>query len=126
MKKELTDALKLPVYEPNDRIIRKLETSKPTGPGMYLELCIPRDDPDDSQGDWNADPLYFGPLEYCHITFMSTMLIKGVGEDMDTGPLSMTISTSPNTGRFRDPMFVYDEFIYYDGKFYSDWSCNLF
>ena len=92
--------------------VRRLKTDKPTRPGMYLSLLHGRKDPEQDMDNWGEDGPMFGPLAWCHITYLSSIGLCALGDDDGTGPmLSMD-----------DPMhFAYD-MLYYDGVYYGDFE----
>ncbi len=95
--------------------IRKLETSAPTSPGMYLRLIHGRKQPDEELEDWGPNGPYIGPLRWCHITYLSSINICAMDdENGGTGPMF--------TG---DPMYLDNQYIVYNGMYYGDFELEL-
>jgi hypothetical protein len=79
--------------------------------GMYLRLEHGRADPREALSDWGENGPIFGPLKYCHITYMATINLCGIDEIDGTGPLGQ-----------QDPMHFVADLLYYDGMYYGDWE----
>lgn len=96
--------------------IRRLETSRPTKPGMYLHVYHGRRSIDEQLDDWGEDGPYFGPLLYCHITYCSTISLCAA-DDLHggTGPML------PG-----DPLFFDGDMLVYDGMYYGDFILEMY
>lgn len=113
------ELIELPVDEVALAELRTLETHDPKTPGMYLYLFHGRKSPDEEMNDFGETGPTFGPLVNVHVTYMSSIAIS-YGED---GLLHMHGACMGVDGVIRrDPMFIVDDLIYYDGMYYGDWS----
>jgi hypothetical protein len=93
-----------------EQILKRLIAPQDRPAGMYLRLYHGRPSPKHEMDGWGPDGPVFGPLKYCHITYMSTINICGM-DDEDTGPMSGD-----------DPIHFVDDLIFYDGWYYGDWA----
>jgi hypothetical protein len=82
---------------------RALE-SRETAAGLYLELYHGRNDPDVDMEDWGFEGPVLGPLKFIHFTYHSHYRVELLN------------------GEATDPISYYDDMIFYDGKWYGDWS----
>lgn len=100
------------VYMDNLAYLRRLECSSPVRPGMYLQLLHGRRHPDQQMDDWGPDGPCFGPLDWVHITYNTTIGICGEGDNEGTGPML----------GINDPMYFVEDMIFYEGMYYGDWE----
>ena len=96
----------------NSTYIKSMECSEPLESGMYLRLIHGRTDPEESPEDWGTDGPVFGPLEFCHITYLNTINIAKKGDHDGTGPM---LSEA-------DPMYFHNDLLFYDGVYYGDFE----
>lgn len=80
---------------------------------MYLRLIHGRESPDEEMDDWGTNGPCFGPLAWCHITYMSTINLCALGDAQSEG-------TGPMTGK--DPLHIHGGLLYYNGVYYGDWE----
>ncbi len=92
--------------------LKDIECVKPSKPGMYLVLTHGRSFPEEELHDWGPDGPCFGPLEYCHITYLSSINIAKEGDHEGTGPMSND----------SDPLYFTKELLYYNGMYYGDFE----
>lgn len=74
---------------------------------LYLKLFHGRNFPSEVLEDWGFDGPIFGPLEWAHTTYSADVKL-GYGPDFDFCRL-----------------IIYDGLLYYDGKWYGDWTACL-
>jgi hypothetical protein len=89
-----------------------LKTDKPTKPGMYLSLLHGRNDPGQDMDGWGDDGPMFGPLAWCHITYLTSINLCALGDDDGTGPMMTQ----------EDPLRFVSDTVYYDGMYYGDFE----
>ena len=99
-----------PLYMKIRSLLERLKAPIIRPAGMYLRLEHGRRDPEEALSDWGEDGPVFGPLRYCHITYMATIALCNLDGEA-TGPMTQT-----------DPMHFVADLLYYDGMYYGDWS----
>lgn len=68
--------------------------------------------------DWGKDGPYFGPLENVGGTY-----INGITLGFEDNNLYISKGAITYQGKeYRNPIFIYDDMIYYDGMFYGEWT----
>lgn len=96
----------------NHELVKELiKRQHNTGPGMYLYHG--RDNPDEQMDDWGFDGPTFGPLDWCHITYNSTI------------NLSFTDGFCTDVMTRSDPLHFHGGMLCYDGKYYGDWALEI-
>jgi len=70
---------------------------------LYLRLFHGRTDPSQDMDGWGTDGPVFGPHEFVHTTYVTT--VKLGNPDGNCGEL-----------------FMYEDMLYYDGVYYGDWT----
>lgn len=95
--------------------IKNLETTNPSQ-GLYLKLSHGRKTPDEDLSDWGSDGPSFGPLKWCHITYLSSLNICALNDDSDCGSGPMQSG---------DPLHFHKEFVVYEGIYYGDFDVGL-
>ncbi len=74
---------------------------------MYLQLYHGRTSPEQNLDDWGSSGPVFGPLQWFHVTYLSSF--RFCYENEPTGDTS---------GEF----FFVEDLLHYDGVYYGDWS----
>lgn len=70
---------------------------------LYLKLFHGRQDPAASLNDWGSNGPIFGPYQYVHTTYGRYLKMGHDADDVDE-------------------LFAVEDMIYYDGRYYGDWS----
>lgn len=81
--------------------------------GLYLQMWHGRKTKDEELDDWGLIGPTIGPIQSIHFTYASTMNLTFVDGE-DTGPLTST-----------DALRFEEDYLFYDGIFYGDWSVTL-
>ena len=76
-------------------------------PKLYLRLFHGRNEPNQQLEDWGEDGPIFGPLQWFHVTYNSHYRFALEGNE-----------TGDTDGEFR----FYRDLLYYNEKYYGDWS----
>ena len=71
----------------------------------YIELFHGRTDPEQELEDWGSPGPIFGPLQFVHTTYACDIKFIYADESQRNGWLNVT-----------------EDFVYYDGVYYGDWS----
>ena len=71
----------------------------------YIELFHGRTDPEEELEDWGSPGPIFGPLQFVHTTYACDIKFTYADESQRNGWLNVT-----------------EDFVYYDGVYYGDWS----
>lgn len=98
---------------------------------VYLHLFHGRDDPEQDMDDWGFDGPVIGPLKYVHVTYM-TDLKMDMEQDVAAKFFPELIEQHEEMlGRNVVPTFCGEHHLYltedlvvYDGKYYGDWSVS--
>ena len=96
----------LPSERGNDPPVQTTHTECEEEMPVYLELFHGRSVPEENLQDWGDPGPILGPLRYFHTTYAADLKLETV--DGQCGELSLVGSGH--------------DLIYYDGKFYGDWS----
>ena len=70
---------------------------------LYLRLFHGREDPEQDMDNWGLDGPIFGPYEFVHTTYNSSIKLGKQNGDCDM-------------------LLVAGDMLYYDGVYYGDWS----
>lgn len=86
----------------------------PQNPGIYLKLLHGRTPADCLLEDWGDDGPWIGPLKWFHCTYLSTFSLgfSDGGEFLSTG----------YDHKMPNPIYFYNDMIYFDGVYYGDWE----
>jgi len=70
---------------------------------LYIRLFHGRTEPEQDMDEWGSDGPVFGPYEFVHTTYT-------------------TIVRLGRRDGICDEMFLHEDMLYYDGRYYGDWS----
>lgn len=77
---------------------------------VYLHLYHGRNHPDERLDDWGFSGPTLGPVQFFHTTYAATLCIK-----FEDGSEYLCHTS-------KDPMYLHDDLLCCDGKYYGDWT----
>lgn len=84
--------------------------------GVYLYLHHGRFHPDETLNDWGFDGPFVGPLDFAHVTYMTSLGLRFTHADDD-----LAYETGPMFGEDEGAAFSHD-MLYFLGAYYGDWT----
>lgn len=94
--------------------------------GVYLHVFHGRDSTNESMDDWGFDGPVIGPLQYVHTTYACEIKFACSGDVADKFfPDLVKRDREAGIGpghEFEGQLPICGDCLYYQGKFYGDWS----
>ena len=94
--------------------LKKRASTSPRVTGLYLNLFHGRKDQQANLSDWGSQGPFIGPLQYCRITYNSSIALK-FKDGYETGPLSS----------HGDGLCIVSDMILFADVYYGDWTLAL-
>ncbi len=112
--KKLDQDLIANLYHEHQLLRSNTHRTLPKQKGMYLKLLHGRKNPDEELQDWGADGPWIGPLVWFHCTYFTEIGLAFSDKE--------SISYLHEHVDYPAPMHVHQNYIYYDGLYYGDWT----